>query len=147
METKINNFFTKIVPSVFQPIRYLPEAKMYYVIICLQPVPVHYYTNSYWHWSDYWKLFPHSWKYSPRPNDEGNISHRTVSQYSPITSVTICFVIPQIIPAIRRKQVHQYRNNDVMCTVSQKMHKLWNGIARNYTYQFWWNLAWMFKRF
>jgi len=32
-----------------------------------------YYTNSYRRWGDYWKLFLRSWKYSPRPKDEGNI--------------------------------------------------------------------------
>ena len=31
-------------------------------------------------------------------------------------------------------------------TVSQKMHQLWNGIAKNYKDQFWWNLAEIFKR-
>jgi len=31
-------------------------------------------------------------------------------------------------------------------TVSQKMHKLRNGITQNYTNQFWWNLAEIFDR-
>jgi len=30
-------------------------------------------------------------------------------------------------------------------TVSQKMHQLWNGIAKNYKDQFWWNLAEILK--
>ena len=33
-----------------------------------------------------------------------------------------------------------------MYTVTQKMHQLWNGIAKNYMDQFWWNLAEIFKR-
>jgi len=34
-----------------------------------------YYTDSYWHWGDYWKLFSRSWKYSRRPSASGNISN------------------------------------------------------------------------
>jgi len=34
-----------------------------------------YYIHSYGRRGDYWKLFLWSWKYSPRPKDEGNISN------------------------------------------------------------------------
>ena len=64
----------------------------------------HYYTNSYWRWGEYLKLFPRNLEYSPRLKAEGNIPNWEYCKlrgknfkYSPITSVTICFVIPLTI--------------------------------------------------
>ena len=49
----------------------------------------------------------------------------------------------------RRRDLQQSLSEFIcyrLYTVSQKMHQLWNGIARNYKDQFWWNVADMLKR-
>jgi len=56
----------------------------------------------------------------------------------------IRFMVPSYMAAVNRK--HSLQHTGFTYTVSQKMHQLWNGIARNCKDQFWWNLAEIFKR-
>jgi len=56
--------------------------------------------------NEYLQLCPRSWEYFPEAESRGEYSQLRGDNFkhSPITSVTICFVIPQTIPIITQNR-------------------------------------------
>jgi len=72
-----------------------------------------YHTNSCWHWGDYWKLFPQSWKYCLTPKAEGSIP----TEVSNVSNYLFCYTSNDHKIRHTGKQLHFKftSNNDVMC--------------------------------
>jgi len=47
----------------------------------------------------------------------------------------------ELISQLMNQRINLSTQNTVCPPMSQKMHKLWNGIAGNSKYRLWWSLA------